>query len=243
MPGPLSQGLSRPPALPAPRTRLCGATRPVVKPRCVYVGPDFSRAGYVGRNFSCAGWAALAFLLLLASSARAQEFTYRGFAQGRAILYPQSAPAGVEDTRAVGDLLARFEPAYRPVLWLRIFASFDARTDTLEQVERSWRLDWRDRGIRRPALSVRQFAGTLTRGGGTLDVGKQFVRWGKADILNPTDRFAPRDFLEVTDSEFLGVTGARLQYRERREHARRRLGALVHPEPHPAVRRAVDGAP
>ena len=52
----------------------------------------------------------------------------------------------------------------------------------------------------------------------TLDLGKQFIRWGKTDILNPTDRFAPRDFLEVTDNEFLAVIGARGQY-ERGSHS------------------------
>jgi hypothetical protein len=43
----------------------------------------------------------------------------------------------------------------------------------------------------------------------SLQLGKQFVRWGKTDVLNPTDRFAPRDYLAVVDSEFLGVTAAR----------------------------------
>ena len=33
-----------------------------------------------------------------------------------------------------------------------------------------------------------------------------------ADILNPTDRFAPRDFLQVTGAGFLGVTAARATY-------------------------------
>src|SRR4029079_8763505 len=41
------------------------------------------------------------------------------------------------------------------------------------------------------------------------DIGKQFIRWGKADIVTPTDRFAPRDFLNVIDTEFLAVAGAR----------------------------------
>ena len=49
----------------------------------------------------------------------------------------------------------------------------------------------------------------VTRGALSVRVGKQFIRWGKADILNPTDRFAPRDFLSVLDTEFLAVTGAR----------------------------------
>jgi hypothetical protein len=158
--------------------------------------------------------AALAFVLLLGSSLRAQQFTYRGFAQGRAILYPQSPAGPVEDTKAVGDLLVRFEPSYRPkpVPWFKVSASFDGRADTLGQVEREWRVDWLGRGVGRPALSARQLDGTIAWRRANLDLGKQFVRWGKADILNPTDRFAPRDFLEVTDSEFLGVTGARLQY-------------------------------
>ena len=41
---------------------------------------------------------------------------------------------------------------------------------------------------------------TVAAGGFTLDVGKQFIRWGRADVLNPTDRFAPRDFLNVIDT-------------------------------------------
>jgi hypothetical protein len=65
---------------------------------------------------------------------------------------------------------------------------------------------------------VRQASATLRRGRVTIDLGKQFIRWGKADILTPTDRLAPRDFLEVTDGDFLAVTGARLQY-ERGSHS------------------------
>ena len=71
-----------------------------------------------------------------------------------------------------------------------------------------------------------------------LDLGKQFIRWGKADILNPTDRFAPRDFLEVTDDEFLAVIGARGQY-ERGAHSIDVVWVPdVHAEPHAADRTA-----
>ncbi len=38
------------------------------------------------------------------------------------------------------------------------------------------------------------------------------MRWGKTDVLNPTDRFAPRDFLNVVDNDFLGITAARVTY-------------------------------
>src|SRR5262249_40006857 len=37
----------------------------------------------------------------------------------------------------------------------------------------------------------------------------QFMRWGKTDIVTPTDRFAPRDFVNVVDTEFLAVQGVR----------------------------------
>jgi hypothetical protein len=57
----------------------------------------------------------------------------------------------------------------------------------------------------------------LTRGLFTVDVGKQFIRWGKADIVTPIDHFAPRDFLGVIDNEFLAVRGARASLQLRNE--------------------------
>ena len=53
-------------------------------------------------------------------------------------------------------------------------------------------------------LAVRRLSASYSRGKLTVEAGKQFVRWGKTDVLNPTDRFAPRDFLNVVDTEFLG---------------------------------------
>jgi hypothetical protein len=159
---------------------------------------------------------ALLLLLLFATSASAQEFTYRGFGQIQSTVYPQTTPQ--DDEQVAIDALFRIEPAYRPADWLTLSGSFDARLDTIEQVERTWRVDVRDRGLQRPALSLRDARATLRKRTLSVDLGKQFVRWGKADILNPTDRFAPRDFLEVTDDEFLAVIGARGQY-ERGPHS------------------------
>ncbi len=96
--------------------------------------------------------------------------------------------------------------------WLRLAGAFDARFDTHQQVERSAHLDWQDRTLQRPALSLREFNATITKGKLTAEFGKQFIRWGKADILNPTDRFAPKDFLTVTDPDFLAVLAARVIY-------------------------------
>jgi hypothetical protein len=152
----------------------------------------------------------LAIALLLPSLASAQSFSQRGFVEGRGLVYPQTVPG--DDRRAGADLFFRYEPSFRPAPWLTLTASVDARLDTLGEVDRSWRVDWLDRTRLRPALSVRRARATVSRGGVAIDLGRQFVRWGKADILNPTDRFAPRDFMEVVASDFLAVAGARLTY-------------------------------
>jgi hypothetical protein len=43
----------------------------------------------------------------------------------------------------------------------------------------------------------------------TLELGKQFVRWGQVDIISPTDRFTARDYLLPLSSETLATTAAR----------------------------------
>ena len=158
----------------------------------------------------------LLVLLLAAVPASAQDFTYRGFGQVQSMLYPRTTPQ--DDDHVAVEALFRIEPAYRATDWLTFAGSIDARIDTVVQVERTWRVSVRDRTLLRPPLSLRDARATLRKGSLTADLGKQFVRWGKADILNPTDRFAPRDFLEVTDDEFLAVIGARAQY-ERGPHS------------------------
>ncbi len=165
---------------------------------------------------SATGWRPCAIVLALLVSlpavppANAQELAARGFGDARLFLYPQEAPN--DPVRAVGEALFRVEPSLKAASWLRVMASFDARMDTHGQVERRWTIDWEDRGILRPPLSIRRFSAVFSRGGLSVEAGKQFIRWGKADLLNPTDRFAPRDYLSVVDSEFLGVAGARLIY-------------------------------
>ncbi len=154
----------------------------------------------------------LALLLVGAAGAGAQStsISQRGFLEGTGIVYPQKSNPG--DEQWVGEALFRQEASWRPAAWLTLSGAFDARAATNDWVERTWAIDWSDRGLQRPALSIRRASGALRRGGFTFEAGKQFVRWGKADVLNPTDRFAPRDFLEVVDNDFLGVTAARITY-------------------------------
>lgn len=150
------------------------------------------------------------FASLAAASVQAQGLTHRGFVEARVSLFPQTA---VNDPRrVVGDLVAREEVFVRVAGWLRFAAGADLRANSYEQVEPSWRVRFDDRTGRRPAVAIRRLSATLSSRGWTVDLGKQFIRWGKVDIVTPTDRFSPRDYLAVIENELLAVRGARVSY-------------------------------
>ena len=149
-------------------------------------------------------------LAATAGIARAQAVSQRGFIEVRGVFYPQQAPH--DDRQAVADLLARYEVSGSPTPWMMLAAGVDARADSQGQVIRPARLSWDDRTALRPAVAVRRLSALVTRGGLTVEVGKQFVRWGKTDVLTPTDRFAPRDFMEVVTNDLLPVFAARATY-------------------------------
>jgi hypothetical protein len=139
----------------------------------------------------------------------AQNFEQRGFIENQTLVYPQTAPN--DSGTIVNQTLLRWDVSDQAAPWLKLSGSFDARTDTHQQTE--WGFDADDRSIRRPAFSLRRASATIHKGKFTVELGRQFIRWGKADILNPTDRFAPKDYLSsVVASDFLGVTAARVTY-------------------------------
>lgn len=142
-----------------------------------------------------------------AASVEAQTITQRGFVEVAVAAFPEDAPN--DRVNLVADAWLREEVFIKPTTWLQFAAGLDGRLNTHDQVQRSWRIDFADRTPQRQAISVRRLSATLARGPITIDVGKQFIRWGKTDIVTPTDRFAPRDFLNVINSEFLAVSGAR----------------------------------
>jgi hypothetical protein len=147
----------------------------------------------------------LAVLLLFA-----QDFSQRGFVQSQATVYPQTA---VNDSgRVVGELQLRHESFYRPWQDFQLAAAFDLSRDTHHQTERDFRLDWKDRSRQRPQFSLRRLSAQYHHRNWTVEAGKQFVRWGRTDIVNPTDRFAPRDFLTVVDNDFLAIDAVRATY-------------------------------
>ena len=146
-------------------------------------------------------------LTLWATAAAAQPAAYRGFLEGRGFAFPQTTPN--DTTRLIGDALFRSEVDLKPADWFQLAAGLDLRANSDSQVENEWRLDLEDRGLRRPRASLRRLAATVGARGFTLDVGKQFIRWGRADIIYPTDRFAPRDYLNVIEPDLLPIIGAR----------------------------------
>lgn len=149
-------------------------------------------------------------LLMLActpSWTAAQTFSHRGYAEALCVAHPQ--PADRDRTRLIADSLVRWEPTIRLGAW-RFDAALDARMDSHEMTQRSAEATFWDRTIRRPALAVSRLSASWARGPLTVEVGKQFIRWGKTDILVPTDRFAPRDYLNVIEPQLLGITAARL---------------------------------
>lgn len=149
-------------------------------------------------------------VFLMSATCFAQGYTQRGFIEARSTFYPQRT--GNDRATAVGESLFRYESFYAPSNTFQIAGAVDFRTDTHHQVERDFKLSWQDREIQRPLGEVRRLSATYHRGPVTFEVGKQFIRWGKTDIVTPTDRFAPRDFLTVVDNEFLAVSAARLNY-------------------------------
>jgi hypothetical protein len=152
---------------------------------------------------------------LLPAAAGAQPISQRGFIEGRDFLFPQTAPN--DATRNVGDLLAREEVFLKPAEWFQIAGGLDLRANSHDQVESAWRFDWDDRAIQRPRLALRRLAVTVSKGPLTIEAGKAFIRWARADVLNPTDRFAPRDFLNVLDTDVLPVIAVHPSLRVRNE--------------------------
>ena len=103
----------------------------------------------------------LLVLLASASSVSAQDLSVRGFGEVQSTVYPLTTHQDADRVAVEGRF--RFEPAFRPVTWLTLSGSLDARVDNLEQVDREWRLDVDDRGEQRPALSLRHAAATSLR--------------------------------------------------------------------------------
>jgi len=157
--------------------------------------------------------AAVCLAFSAAAGVRAQDLvsrldlTQRGSLEMRGVCFPQDASN--DPVNIVADFIARDEVSLRPARWLLLSAGGEFRANSHDQVDDRWRVDFADRGVLRPRLAVTRAQATLSWRWLTVDAGKQFVRWGRTDVVTPADRFAPRDFLDVVESQFLAVTAGR----------------------------------
>ena len=113
---------------------------------------------------------------------------------------------------------------------LNIYGETETRIDSHHQVERDFFVNLDDRRFPRPPFSIRRATLAYTKKGFTLEAGKQVIRWNRTGILSPIDRFNPRDYLTVFDTEDLGVIAARGQYASKTDN----LEVVVQPRFTPA---------
>ncbi len=139
-----------------------------------------------------------------APSASAQSVAQSGFVDVTFTGYPQTAVT--DSTRAIVRAIARWDPELTGTNW-RLDASFEAQTDTHDQT--ALEATYWDRSTQRPAFDIRRLSATWVHGPLTLEAGKQFIAWGKTDVVMPTDHFAPKDYIDLMDPEPLAVTAVR----------------------------------
>lgn len=151
----------------------------------------------------------IAAILACVTQAAFGDFKQKGYFESYMRLFPDVTDN--DDAHAVADSLFRYEPSFTTKSrQLSIFASLQTEIDSHHQTNRDLEFSWWDRTARRPLFSVRRLSALYRKGIFTAEFGKQFVRWGKTDILNPTDRFTPKDYVSVIDTEYLAVTAARV---------------------------------
>ncbi len=137
----------------------------------------------------------------------AGDFRQKGYFEAYLHGFPQVVPN--DQGLVVTDALFRYEPSYTTKSGLSFFASLETEIDSHHQVDRQFDFSWFDRTGQRQISSVRRFSAVYRKGSLTMELGKQFVHWGKTDILVPTDRLSPKDYLNEVDTDTLAVTAAR----------------------------------
>jgi hypothetical protein len=137
----------------------------------------------------------------------AQMFEQRGFLETPLLAYPRAAPG--DSGRFTAEALLRYEVFWRASPQWKLSFGADGQTDTHRQAFRDFTFSWLDRTRQRQAVAIRRASVAYQKKRWTVEVGKQFIRWGKTDVLTPTDRFAPRDYTNFARTDLLAVTAAR----------------------------------
>jgi hypothetical protein len=153
-------------------------------------------------------WLPIVLWLAFSPAARSQHsWEYGGFLQGSGQVYAQTP--NPSDAYAEGT--AHFQLWGRAVFSKRFSwrGTIDFQLDTHGNVDRGRWLDLEQRGIRKPAGAVSEFYLDARFGRVDLRIGRQRIRWGRADGFNPTDNIISYDYLDTFSDERLPVTAVK----------------------------------
>jgi hypothetical protein len=142
-----------------------------------------------------------------AAEAQGGAWSYRGFIENRGLYYPSATAS--DRVHFVNETLLRAESSVRLGAGFRLAGGLDLQTDSDNQSARAWHFSWDDRLAQRPPFALRTLSLQFTRGPFRLEAGKQVLRWGLMDLASPTDKLAPREYLNPSGSDYLGVFAAR----------------------------------
>ncbi len=151
----------------------------------------------------CAGVSVLLLFACTAPALAQKTFEVGGFFYGNGQFY--SRRPNPPDTYALGT--SRFQLWSSGSLGKRISwrAAYDLRIDTHNNVDRTNWLDFSERGLQQPAGSLSELYVELKLSRFDFRVGRQEIRWGRADGYNPTDNLIPYDYLDTTAEERIAV--------------------------------------
>ncbi len=160
-------------------------------------GPSFLR---YGRWLQCVS---LAIFISPSSAFPQAHWEYGGYLEAAGHFY--SHRPNPSDTLAKG--VTRFKVWSKAILSKNLSwrATYDLRLETHRDIDRSRWLDTTDRGLLQPAGSLGEFYVDLKLNGTDLRVGRQEIRWGRADGYNPTDNLIPYDYLDTSAGERMAV--------------------------------------
>jgi hypothetical protein len=132
-----------------------------------------------------------------------KTWEYGGFLeQNGRFYYRRPNPS---DTHAQGSAHLQFWTRAGVTDRLSWRGTWDFRLDTHLDVDRHRWLDLSQRGLRQPAGSVNEFYFDARLHHLDLRLGKQTIRWGRADGFNPTDNLLPYDYLDTFSEERIAV--------------------------------------
>ena len=121
----------------------------------------------------------------------------------------EGTPADSRRSRHEGRLEVEYENALTDNV--ELFTEFRIWVDDDDYAKRGIE-EFEDDDRRRPIFNITEAYMDFFFDDFDVRVGKQIVKWGKADVFNPTDRINPDDFSTLLDDEPIGVVAGKVNY-------------------------------